>query len=247
MKRFKSAIVGLVFITSTFTGAIAQNLVEGSLTVDGETTAIKHVYADEFDGDITIVLMNNPVAREMVPDGIYNLGEQGKIRGLVFAVSSETKALLKGGLYKLVNAIHFHPKWNRLGSIGDGVLTHSKFDENTLTGRIATPFENELAGHKFSYDISFSVSLKKKPLELTITGKTDAPSKAFAAWAKALLAGDLDEYKKFASREIIEMLPEDPKELTFGIEMQQSMFPTVIEVLSSKTTGKKARSSPAPG
>ncbi len=244
MRRFKSTIFGLALTASilicTATGGIAQNSADGSLTVDGATTAIKYVYANEFDGDITIILTNNPIDREMIPDGVYSLGEQGKIRGLVFAVSSETKELLKGGLYKLINAIHFHPKWNRLGSIGNGVLTTSKFDAHTLTGRVATPSENELAGHKFSYDISFSVSLKQEPLELTITGKTDAPSRAFAAWGKALLAGDMDEYKKHASREIIEMLPEDPEELAFGIEMQQSMFPTVIEIVSSKITGKKA-------
>ena len=244
MKQLKSVIVELALVISMFTGAAsfanAQNLAEGSLTVDGETTAIKHAYTDIFDGDITIVLTSQIIPEEMVPDGVYNLGKQGKFRGIVFVVSSETQALLTGGLEGLINAIHFAPLWNKLGSIGNGALTIEKFDDNTLTGKIATPTDNKLAGHIFSYEISFSVSLKKEPLELSITGKMDPPAKAYAAWGKALLAGDTDEYKKHTSREIIAILPEDPKELALGIEMQQGMFPTEIAILSSKIEGKKA-------
>jgi len=244
MKQFKSAILALIFTASTLIGVttsvIAQHSAEGTLTVDGETIEIKYAYADVYDGDITIVLSSAIIAPEMVPDGVYSLGEQGKFRGIVFSVSSEAKELLKGGLYKLVNAIHFHPTWNQLGSVGDGVLTTSKFDENTLTGKIATQSENELAGHKFSYDITFSVSLEKEAPELTIIDANDAPSQAFAAWGKALLANDFDTYKKHASREILEMLPEDPEKLAFGFEMQQSMFPTMIKIMNTKISGKKA-------
>ena len=244
MKHLKSVIGELVLLISIFIGAspyaCAENLAEGSLTVDGERTAIKHVYADVFDGDITIVLTSKPIPQEMVPDGVYNLGKQGKFRGIVFAVSGETHALLTGGIEKLINAIHFPPTWNKLGSVGNGALTISKFNDDMLTGKIATQSDNELAGHTFSYEISFSVSLKKEPLELSITGNTDPPALAFAAWAKALLAGDLEGYKQHASQEVIELLPKDEKELAFGIEMQQSMFPIVIKIVSSTIEGNKA-------
>ena len=55
-----------------------------------------------------------------------------------------------------------------------------------------------------------------------------------------MLAGDASGYKKYASREILEMLPQDPKELASGIEMQQSMFPNMIKVISSEITDNKA-------
>ncbi len=218
----------------------AQNAAEGSLTVDGEQTAISHVYADMFDGDITIVLTSETIPKESVPDGVYDLGKQGKFKGIVFIVSGETQALLTGGIEKLINAIHFPPLWNQLGSIGDGTLTISKFSEDILEGRIATSSDNKLAGHTFSYEISFSVSVKKEPLALSITGHTDPPAQAFAAWGTALLAGNLEGYKMHASQQVLEMLPEDPKELAFGIELQQTMFPTKIAILSSKVEGQKA-------
>jgi len=244
MKLFNYAILMAALVVSIlFTlsaDAYAQNSADGNLTVDGDKTVIKHAYADVYDGDITIVLVDNEVPKEMVPDGIYTLGEQGKIKGIVFVVSEETKELMKGGLYNLMNAVHSYPKWNHLGSVGNGVLTIEKSDDNMLTGKIKTPSENDINGHKFTYDISFSVSLKKESLELTMTGKTDAPSKAFGAWGKALFAGDIDEYKKHTSKEILEMMPDDPSELKEGMEFQQLVFPTNIDIVSSNIEGDKA-------
>ena len=244
MKQCKSVIleIALVFsmVTGTLSYATAENLAGGNLTVDGETTTIEYAYADIFDGDITVVLTSKTIPEDMVPDGVYNLGKKGKFRGIVFVVSKEKQALLTGGLEKLINAIHFAPLWNNLGSVGNGNLTIEQLDDDTLSGKISTPSDNELAGHIFSYEISFSVSIKKEPLQLEISGKANPPAKAFAAWGKALLAGDSDEYKRHTSREILEFLPEDPKELALGMELQQSMFPTKIEILSSTIDGQKA-------
>ena len=165
MKNYKSTTIGLIFATSMLTGIasgeLAQNSAQGSLTVDGQTATIKYAYADEYDGDITVVLADSPLAKQSIPDNVYNLGAKGEFRGFVFSVSRAMKKLQKDGLYKLINAIHYYPLWNQLGSVGDGVLTVSRFDTDTLVGRIATPSDNELVGHKFSYDVSFSVDLKK--------------------------------------------------------------------------------------
>ena len=80
MKRFKSAILGLVFIASTFTGVMAQNSAEGSLTVAGTTTAIKHIYFDQYRDEFTIIVTDNPIAPAMIPDGVYGLSEHSHQR-----------------------------------------------------------------------------------------------------------------------------------------------------------------------
>ncbi len=240
MKRFKYNVLVLIMTASVLSGAatgvIAQNSVEGSLTVDGTTTAIKHIYFDQYRDEFTIILTDNPVAPEMIPDGVYELSEQGKVRALVFTVSRESQKLLG----RMKKAIYFHPIWTRNISIGNGELTISKFDEEALVGMIKTPSENEYDGHNFSYNISFSVSLKKEPVKLTITGKNDAPAKAYAAYCEALLAGNVDEYKKFIPSANMEYLPKDPQELVLGLEFVQETMMTDIEILSSKITGNKA-------
>lgn len=244
MKLLKNAILILVFVLLTlFTiplNAFAENTATGSLTVDGDTTDIKYAYADEYDGEVTIVLVDNEIPEGMVPDGVYNLGEQGKIKGIVFIVSSDKKKLLTGGYYNLINAIHSYPKWNKLGTIGNGELTAVITDGDVFSGQIKTPSENDVEGHKFTYEIKFSVSLKKEPLSLTMSGKLDPPSQAFGEWGNALFAGDIEEYKKYTSQEILNMMPEDLAELNEGIEFQQLVFPTNIEIVSTKIDGDKA-------
>jgi len=244
MKLLNNAIFITVFVLLTlFTiplNVFAENAASGSLTVDGDKTVIKYAYADDYDGEITIVLVDNEIPEGMFPDGVYSLGEHGKIKGIVFVLSSDKKILLKGGYYNLINAIHSYPKWNKLGTIGNGEFTAVITNGDVFSGQIKTPSENDVEGHKFTYDIKFSVNLKKEPLKLTMTGKSDAPSKAFGEWGKALLAGDIEEYKKYTSQEILNMMPEDSVELNEGIEFQQLLFPTNIEIISTKIDGDKA-------
>ena len=126
-KLIISTLITILTILLSINSIAIAGSAEGTLTVDGETTQIKHAYADIYDGDITIVLVDNEIEKDMVPDGVYSLGEQGKIKGIVFVVSEEKKELMSGGLYNLINAIHSYPKWNHLGSVGNGVLTLYQF------------------------------------------------------------------------------------------------------------------------
>ena len=157
MKRFETTIcvltLSLLTLIIATPGVKAQNPVKGSLTVDGTTTAINHVYFDQYREEFTIILTSNPVAPEMVPDGIYSLSEEDKIKALEFTVSRETQKMLS----RMRKAIYFHPVWTRSIDIGNGELSISKFDEKILEGTIKTPSESENDGHKFSYDISFVV------------------------------------------------------------------------------------------
>ena len=244
MKLFKYAILMAVLAVPVFftisSDVLAGNSATGSLTVDGDTTQIKYAYVEEYDGDITIALVDNEIPDGMFPDGVYNLGEEGKLKGIVFVVSSDKKELMSGGLYNLMNAIHSYPKWNKLGTIGNGQLIAKVSEGDSFSGTIKTPSENDIEGHKFTYEIKFSVNLKKEPLKLTMTGKSDAPSKAFGQWGTALFAGDIEGYKKHSSKEILAMMPDDPAELQEGIEFQQMMFPNNIEIVSSDIQGDKA-------
>jgi len=240
VKRLISILVVQVIfaftLTGTATGVVAQNSVEGSLTVGGTTADIKHAYFDKYKTEFTIILTDHPVALDMIPDGLHGLSEQGKVRGLEFTVSRDTKKMLS----RMRKSIYFHPAWTRSISIGNGEVSITKFDEKLLVGTIKTPSENEYDGHKFSYDISFSVSLQKEPIKLTITGKSDAPSKAYAGYSQALIDGDVEEFKKYFPSEQKKMLPKDQKELELGLEFVQSTMMTNIEILSSTITGNKA-------
>jgi hypothetical protein len=240
MNQLNTTLSIVVFTACLFAAAVSnamtRNSAEGSLTVDGKTTAIKHVYFEKSGDQIMIILTDQPVPPEMIPYEISTLSEQGKVRALEFTVSSKTRQLVK----HMRRGIYFHPTWTRELTIGNGELTISRLDDTMLAGTIKTPADNDRYGHKFSYNISFSASLKKAPLELTFSGKNDAPSKAYAAYSRAVMAGDIDEFKKYVPGKNLKLMPDDPKEIVLGLEFVQSTMMTDMAILNSEVTGNKA-------
>lgn len=244
MCNYHSLLAGIILTFSlgfqTSIGDTTQNSAEGTLSVDGKISKISYAYADESDGDITIFLADSPIPKEAIPDTTYDLGAEGGFRGIVFSVSRSSQELQKDGLYGLINAIHFYPVWNQLGSIGNGEITISELSAEVLTGRIVTPADNQLAGHDFSYDVAFSVSLEKELVEFMIVNADDAPSQAFALWAKALFDGDVVAYRQHAAAELVEMLPDNVEELAMGLEFQRESFPPQVAILESTISGNEA-------
>ena len=219
----------------------AQNKAAGTLTVDGETVEIKYGYADVYEGDVTVILTDSEIPREAIPDRTYDLGANGDFKGIVFSVSSETHELLTGGWYDLTNVVHFHPITNELGDIGSPTLTTTRFDAEWLEGAVSTDGPKDISGHQVSYEASFSLSLKREPIEVTITGVSDEPSKVYEGWCRALMAGDFEAMKSYVTTEVAEMMAAaDSAEIAEGLEFQQMMMPTNIEIVSSEVYGDEA-------
>jgi len=234
MKRRKTiyGLLGSLVLLST--NVAAQNEAAGTLTVDGETVEIKYGYADVYEGDVTVILTDSEVPREAIPDRTYGLGANGDFKGIVFSVSAETQELQTGGWHDLTNVVHFHPITNEQGEIGNPTLTTTRFDAEWLEGAITTGGPTDVSGHQVSYEASFSLSLKREPLEVTITGVSDDPSKAYEGWCRALMAGDFEAMKSYVTTEVAEMMAvADSAEIAEGLEFQQMMMPTNIEIVSS--------------
>ena len=85
-RALKAPLFVFLFLLFLTFNLHAANKASGSLTVDGDKTEIKHAYAEEYDGDITIALVDNEIPDGMFPDSVWTLGEQGKIKGIVFVI-----------------------------------------------------------------------------------------------------------------------------------------------------------------
>lgn len=217
--------------------SIAQNEARGTLTVDGELTEIRYGYADVYEGDVTVILSDAEVPPEAIPDRTYELAANGDFRGIVFTVSTETGELLTGGWYDLINVVHFHPITNELGEIGSPTLATTQFDDDRIAGTIEVEGA-DIAGHVVAYDVSFSLSLEKEPLVVTVTGVSDEPSKVFEEWCRALMAGDVETMLRYAPPEVAEMMAAaDSTEVAESLEFQQMMMPTNIEIVDRVTDG----------
>jgi len=235
---------GLFFSFLTFlllisvpSGVLAENSAKGTLTVDGTTAQINNVYFDQYKNEFTIVLTDNSVSQDMIPYGLYELSEQKKVRALKFAVSRETKQMIP----RVGEAIFFHPIWDRNLGIGEEPeLKITQFDDSKLVASIKSSSENEISGHKVSYDISFSLSLIKETPKLTFTGKTGPPVEAYSAYCTAIMEGDIDEFKKYVLNANLEMMPPDKKEIILGLDFVRDTMMTNMEVLEVNTSGNNS-------
>ncbi|MBI2487058.1 MAG: hypothetical protein HYW01_08875 [Deltaproteobacteria bacterium] len=200
MIRLGFFVAALVLLALSLQAA-TENSASGTLTVNGSSTELKHAYVDEGASDLIVVLTDKTVAQDDIPFGLNNLAAADKVRGIVFTISKETKELTPG-----LNAIYHPICEDQLGTIGNGVLTLSKFDNNEITGKISTPNENTFSKYTFSYDISFAVKMgepkKAEPPSVEIQGANDPASKAYAAYYRALMSGDKNELRKYLSSEV---------------------------------------------
>lgn len=181
--------------------------------------------------DIIIVLSDNSIPGEMVPDGIMGLSEEKKIRGIMFSLSAKNRRLLGKG--ESIQSLHFYPVWDQLGTIGNSEIDILSYSEYTIRGRIYTPSENEWNGHTFSYDIEFTADIKKEPVQVKITGADDGPSRAFSEYYRAVMAGKPKEFRKYIANARLAEMEAEPGMLDFFIEMQQAMSPDNLRIVSS--------------
>lgn len=225
-------LISFFFVVCGVVNAASENIAKGTITVDRRVININYSVARPLFDDIIILLSDNPVPKEMVPDGILGLSEKEKFSGIMFSLSSKNKRLLGKG--ESIQSIHFHSVWDQLGTIGNGQLELISSDENTIRGKIFTPELNKWGEHTFSYDIEFEVDIKKEPVKVSIKADTDdAPSKAFSNYYSAVMAGNTDEFKKYIAKARIREMEAEPGMMELFVEMQQVMSPTNIEILSS--------------
>jgi len=233
---FLSLALVLLFLFATPVAVFAENIAKGSLTVDGTTANLNHIYFDQYKDEFTIILTDNPVAPKNIPYGITELSEQGKVKALKFTVSRETKELM-GNRGK---SIFFHPVWDRNIDIGKPELKITRFDENKLVGLIKTPSAQESEGHNFSYDISFSLNLKKEAPKLTITGKSGTQVDSYKAYSQSILDGNINEFKKYVPTENLQYMPKDDKEIILGLDFIRDTMMTDIDIVDVNTSGNNS-------
>lgn len=226
----------LIVLIGTPTILSAQNSANGTLTVDGTTANIGNIYFDQYEDEFTLVLTDSPVAPDMVPYGITELSEKDKVRALKFTVSRKTKELM----YNRGKGIFFHPVWGRNIDIGKPELKITRFDESYLVGSIKTPSVQENEGHNFTYDISFSLSLKTEAPKLTFNGKTGPQVDAYKAYCQSILDENIDEFRKYVPTINLQFMPKENKDLILGLKFVRDTMMTDIEVTEIDTNGNNS-------
>jgi len=219
---------------------------KGTLTIDGESTPLRHAYAvaeqnsmDKTKEDINVILTDVPLSDWAVmsfPERVIP-SSQGKLRSVELKISPEKKIdsviVLYSGMFT-----------NYSGTLPDDILELAAIDEDGIECRVYLKAPMDVSGKSMHYDASFKATIRRKvkkepPTETDMKAAVKSPQvAAFKMFEGAIRASDLEEVKKLVSADIADMLStERGREM---MERMKEMLPTEIRFLRVTVNGDTA-------
>jgi hypothetical protein len=220
---------------------------KGTMTVNGKKVEVKYAYAtrvkssfDKGKMDVLVLVSDKELPDAAIYDEFERMSVMDKLKpsGLSFQAGDD-KRITSSQIYS-----PFFKKMSSFSSVGEQSLETSAWGGEHVAGRVWLPKPAEFFDEHYQYDITFDAVIGKpappKPLAGTpLPPGGGDPGKAYAAYTKALMAGDVAGMKAHGSKELIKQLdstPELPKMLGIIREMQ----PKAIKITGGAVDGDTA-------
>jgi hypothetical protein len=196
--------ISIAIIFDGMQTASTESAVSGFLVVNGNNIKLIHAYVDEGDPQEPIVVLSDkPLPAEAIPFLSAEVVKKQKVHAIAFSISRKDKKLSK-----TYNQVYYPGKEMHQVGIPEGaaILNVNRLDAAAIEGKIVTPKPVKLLDITYSFDVSFKVNLGKtstKPsgksaaLEISVTGDTSPPAKAYVGYYKACIAGDVKNIRDF--------------------------------------------------
>jgi hypothetical protein len=239
----KSVIFGLLLVCIPFIADAAD--VSGTLSVNNKMVKVTHGYVDMMKPDEPIIVLSDkPLPADQIPFLQADYAEKNKVHAVVFGISVGEKKL------------HSAMKWVYFGGDaeipfavlhGDNVLLVLKqLDGSVVDGKIGTPHPVTLTDLTYSFDVSFSLSLKEAlaaasaPKQVSFTGDESSPVMAYREYYRAVMGGNVDTMKKYLTAQALrEFEAFDAKEREIALELLK-MRPENLKVRKPDIAGDRA-------
>lgn len=169
MKKLCTAILALAVVSML---PAADPSVKGTLTANGTTTKLTHVAAYEIDSatekgylDIRVIISDRALTREVA------LSDE-KLQDLMSAKKLAAIRVVLNPDCKVMSAAPYSPAMRNFVSSGAFLQWKPRaFDNDKVAGRFWTDGEKELAGEKWSFDITFTAPIVLDPAAKTVEKK----------------------------------------------------------------------------
>ncbi len=215
----------------------AADMVEGSLTANGQVVPLRSVLVEPSLGEVTLLMTEEPLPAGCGVYDVFSLTPEHPVRGMAVTLSKDTRQIEKAGINVL-----FHESWDgRLGTVGQPEIQIEQFDENVLKGSLQVA-EGSLGDDKFAYQVRFEAGLvtKRAPIDATVTGAgKSAAAQAYVAYYRAMMAGQIEEGKKYAITEDADQITGDNIELF--LEFFQDGHPREAAITAVEESGDAAK------
>lgn len=235
MTKNRFAVIILLACASASV-ARAANTVEGTLTANGNTVPLRAVIPEAGMGQVGLLLTEEALP---APCGVYDafvLADAGRLRGMALSIDKETRTIERAG----INGLYHESLNGRLGTIGEPEVTIERFDDEVLKGSVSLA-SGTFGDHTFSYNATFQVDLatERPTLEGKVSGAGDSqPAQAYAKYYEAMMAGQLDDGRKYVTDENAEQMTGEDAELF--LEFFQEGHPPTATITAAKEEGNTA-------
>jgi hypothetical protein len=239
----KSVIIGLLLVCIPLIADAAN--VSGILSMNNKTVKITHGYVDMGKPDEPIIaLSDKPLPADQIPFLQADYAEKNKVHAVVFGISAGEKKL------------HSAMKWIYFGGDTDipftvlrddkVLLILNQLDGTVADGKIWTPNPVTLTDLTYSFDVSFTLSLKEAlaaalaPKQVSFTGDESPPVMAYREYYRAIMEGNVDTMRKYLTAKAHkEFEAFDAKELEIALELLK-MRPEKLKVEKPDIAGERA-------
>ena len=245
----RRSLAALILLVSTAAFA-ASGTVKGTLTMNGNVTNLKYAYAvprpDPFDKSkkVTCVIVSDielPQTALLDDMELMSATMKTPMNGIQWLINDE-KDVVSLQIY----TTHRKEGGSQFSSVGAQKLDLKDLSASHVAGRLYLPKPDDFFGDKYQYDVNFDlpvVAVKPPDPKADLKGKMlpaggGEPGKAYEAYRKVLLAGNIAGLKKAVSKDRAKDMddPDFPKMLP----LVQEMTPKTVKITAGSVDGGTA-------
>ena len=245
----RRSLAALLLLLSTAAFADTGK-VDGSMTVNGKTTKLKYAYAvprkDPFDKtkSATFVIATDVELPQtaLVDDMSMMEATMNKpFNGIEWLINDEKRVV---GLS--IHSTNLKKKMDQFSSVGEEKLDLDAQSPTHVAGRLYLPKQGDFFDEKYQYDIKFDVpvvAVKAPDPKADLKGTMlpaggGEPGKAYEAYRKVLLAGNIPALRKSVSKD--RQADFDDPDFKKMFPLIQEMAPKNVKVTAGSIDGDTA-------
>jgi hypothetical protein len=249
MNRFRSSL-GFVLLALSFPALATDGKVDGSLTANGKTFALKHAYAqtrkDPFDKKksvLVVIVTDQELSPAAASDDMELMQAQDKqqLSGFTATIDAD-KAIISGTVFSPA-----FKKMKQFSGVGVQKLELTAMTATRIAGTVGMAKPDDFFDEKYQYNATFDLPIGKpagpppppvlKGTPLPANG--GEPGKAYTAYLKLLAAGDMKGFLAGVSAERSKEASSDPdfKKL---FPLLKAMQPTGVKITGGAIDGNNA-------
>ena len=249
MHRFRSSL-GFILLALSFPALAADGKVDGSLTANGKTFALKHAYAqtrkgffDKTKTDLLLIFTDQEISPAVVSDDIELMQAQDKqqLSGFTATIDAD-KQIISGTVFSPA-----FKKMKQFSGVGVQKLELTAMTATRIAGTVGMAKPDDFDGEKYQYRATFDLPVTKPagpPPPPVLKGTPlpaggGEPGKAYTAYLKIIAAGDMKGFLGACSAARSKEASSDP-DFKKIFPMLKAMQPTGVKITGGAIDGTNA-------